>query len=97
LYRMGIMHNTTPYLTPIPGTTNYPAGSLTSHSEKALFYIFHALPEYIASSLLLSVNLRKLFNTGPFGDWRGSDARGLPRTRKDGIVVEATPGTHVDP
>lgn len=35
---------------------------------KAFFYIFHVLPEWLAAALILSVNLRKRFNTGLWGD-----------------------------
>jgi len=47
--------------------------SLNSSSAKALFYIFHVLPEWLAIFILLSQNVRKTFGTGLFGDWRAKD------------------------
>jgi len=47
--------------------------SLNSSSAKALFYIFHVLPEWLAIFILFSQNVRKTFGTGLFGDWRGKD------------------------
>ena len=46
---------------------------LDSSTSKALFYMFHVLPEWIAVSVLFSVNVRKTFGTGLFGDWRWRD------------------------
>ena len=48
-------------------------GSLSSPTAKALFYVFHMLPEWMASVILLGLNARMIFETGPFGDWRSSD------------------------
>ena len=47
--------------------------SLNSSSAKTAFYIFHALPEWLAICILFSENVRKTFGTGLFGDWRGKD------------------------
>jgi len=41
---------------------------LDSSSAKAIFYLFHVLPEWLAILVLLSVNVRKTFGTGSFGD-----------------------------
>ncbi|KAH6902476.1 hypothetical protein BKA70DRAFT_672663 [Coprinopsis sp. MPI-PUGE-AT-0042] len=48
-------------------------GSLNRTSEKVLFYIFHAAPEWLISAIVVSINVRKTFGTGPLGDWRGAD------------------------
>jgi len=47
--------------------------SLNSLSAKALFYMFHALPEWLAIFILFSQNARETFGTGLFGDWRVKD------------------------
>ena len=47
--------------------------TLNSPGAKAGFYIFHSLPEWLASLLLLGMNIRQLFGTGLFGDWRRKD------------------------
>jgi len=49
-----------------PSPLNTPRG-------KAAFYILHVLPEWLASVTLFSVNVRKYFGTGPFGDYRFRD------------------------
>jgi len=47
--------------------------SLNSSFSKALFYIFHVFPEWLAIFILFSQNARKTFGTGLFGDWRVND------------------------
>ena len=47
--------------------------SLNSAGAKACFYVFHILPEWLGSLILFSTNLRQVFGTGPFGDWRKVD------------------------
>ena len=49
------------------------SGSQNTPAEKAAFYIFHILPEYISVLLLLSSNVRDVFGTGMFGDRRFRD------------------------
>ena len=39
-------------------------GSLNSHQSKAVFYVFHIAPEWLAIALFLSVNVRRLFGRG---------------------------------
>jgi hypothetical protein len=46
---------------------------LNTPRSKAIFYIFHVLPEWLASWILLGDNIRKSFGTGLFGDWRSWD------------------------
>ena len=43
-----------------------------SHSKLA-FYVFHALPEWLACLILFGNNIRKSFGTGLIGDWRVYD------------------------
>ncbi|KAG8939603.1 hypothetical protein FRC04_006119 [Tulasnella sp. 424] len=90
IYRLTVLHNRTSVLNVLPSTPPlYPPGSLTTTASKATFYIFHALPELIIAWFILSLNLRALFNTGPFGDWRGSDERvGTVRLREKGVYLD---------
>lgn len=48
-------------------------GSLTSRADKATFYIFHVLPEWLSIGLLFIFNTRREFSTGFIGDWRWRD------------------------
>jgi hypothetical protein len=48
-------------------------GSLNSHGDKAGFYIFHVLLEWLSIVLLFAFNSRQEFNTGLIGDWRYRD------------------------
>jgi len=41
---------------------------LDSSSAKATFYIFHMFPEWLVILFLYSVNVRKTFGTGLWGD-----------------------------
>ena len=47
--------------------------SLNTSTGKAVFYIFHVLPEWLASVTLFSENIRKTFGTGLGGDYRARD------------------------
>lgn len=46
---------------------------LNDGGAKAAFYIFHVLPEWVAITTLLIPNIRKLFGTGLWGDFRWRD------------------------
>ncbi|KAH9476786.1 hypothetical protein JR316_0010701 [Psilocybe cubensis] len=46
---------------------------LNSSGAKAAFYIFHVFPEWVANTILLFPNIRKLFGTGAWGDFRFKD------------------------
>lgn len=84
VYRLSTLHYTSSFLNILPS----PPYPLTNPAAKALFYVFHAAPELITALYIQTVNLRKVFNTGPYGDWQGSDRRGgIPRLRKDGVFV----------
>jgi len=65
IYRMSVMPTRISSLTE-RSRLNTPGG-------KAAFYIFHVLPEWLATAILFSVNIRKIFGTGLFGDWRRKD------------------------
>ncbi|KDR75019.1 hypothetical protein GALMADRAFT_248864 [Galerina marginata CBS 339.88] len=65
IYRLSVMN--------IKATTLTVQTSLDKPGAKAAFYIFHALPEWLAILILLASNVRKLFGTGLAGDFRGRD------------------------
>ena len=48
--------------------TSTAPGSLNSTQSKITFYVFHIVPEWITSAILLSINARQLFETGLWGD-----------------------------
>jgi len=66
-YRLSVLHNRT---TSITSTS---PGSLNTPSEKAEFYIFHVLPEWLSVVVLLVFNVREEIGTGVRGDWRRTD------------------------
>jgi hypothetical protein len=67
------MHNrTTSLVSTAPGSQN-------TAVSKATFYTLHLLPEWIASAMLVGVNIREVFNTGPFGDYMWRDPPGKRR------------------
>jgi hypothetical protein len=81
IYRLCTMHNTiTSLLTRGPG-------SLSDSSAKATFYVFHVLPELIASLLYFGLNIRKMFNTGLAGDVRFRDE--TPEEKEKRLKKEA--------
>ncbi|CDO77514.1 hypothetical protein BN946_scf184912.g13 [Trametes cinnabarina] len=43
-------------------------GSQNTTGAKTLWWVFHATPELLASTLLVTVNLREKYKTGPWGD-----------------------------
>lgn len=84
LYRLAVMYNQTTSLTSLsPSSLNTPAA-------KATFYVFHMLPEWITVALLLGFNIREMFDTGPFGDWRAVDE--TERQKKKRLAREAQRG-----
>lgn len=50
---------------------------------KTAFYVFHVLPEWLASLILFADNTRKTFGTGPFGDWRIRDETEKQRKKRE--------------
>ena len=72
---------------------------LDTSSAKALFYIFHMLPEWLAILILFSVNVRKTFGTALVGDFRWRDEtpaekqkrlarRAKKEEQKKGVLME---------
>ena len=49
--------------------------SLNDTGSKITFYIFHASPELVAAAILYIVNVREIFGTGLFGDYRSRDKK----------------------
>jgi len=66
-YRLAVMYNkTASFSSTAPGSLNTPM-------EKAGFYVFHIVPEWILVTALSSMRTREVFNTGPNGDFRWRD------------------------
>lgn len=75
-YRLSAVNHWTDALDSMePGSQNH------VHS-KALFYVLHAAPEWLIKALILTVNVRKTFGTGPFGDWRIRDETPEAKTKR---------------
>ncbi|KAH9932233.1 uncharacterized protein B0H18DRAFT_51229 [Fomitopsis serialis] len=67
VYRLAVMPSTTTSLLPsAPDPLNGPIA-------KALFYVFHIVPEWLAAVLVLCINVRVVYNTGFGGDLRVKD------------------------
>lgn len=58
-------------------------GSLNSAKDKALFYIFHLIPEWLVSFALLGLNIRQLSGCGFFGDWRWQDETPKEKAKRE--------------
>ncbi|KAG8898635.1 hypothetical protein FRB99_007245 [Tulasnella sp. 403] len=92
IYRLTILHHRTTSLNVLgtpPSSPLYPPDSLTTTPSKVTFYLFHCLPELIIATYIQSMNLRAVFNTGPFGDWGLMDKGfGIPQLRQNGVYVD---------
>ena len=78
IYRLVVMRDT------IPELLYTGPGSQQSTAARACFYIFHALPEWLGSALLVVPNTRQKFQTGVWGDWRAYDGqKGCTAARKE--------------
>ncbi|KAG1866681.1 hypothetical protein F4604DRAFT_2023168 [Suillus subluteus] len=68
IFRLSFMyHRTTSLTSTAPGSGN-------TFLEKGTFYIFHMLSDWLAVALLLVPNIRAIFKTGMWGDWRAVDS-----------------------
>jgi len=74
IYRLSVMWLKTTSLS-APNPLNTP-------SSKAAFYIFHVLPEWLATLILFGDNIRKTFGTGLVGDWRLWDETEKQRVKR---------------
>ena len=54
--------------------TSLAPGSLNGGKSHALFYIFHIVPEFAVATMILSLNVRKIFDTGLWGGLIGKRA-----------------------
>lgn len=82
IYRAAVLHNTTPSFTStVPGSLNSPA-------DKAFFYIFQVLPEWLSILALFSVNAREIVGSGPWGDWRGKDESEAAKAKRERKAAE---------
>ncbi|KAG8888019.1 hypothetical protein FRB99_004176 [Tulasnella sp. 403] len=92
IYRLTVLHHRTTSLNVLgtpPSSPLYPPDSLTTTPSKVTFYLFHCLPELIIATYIQSMNLRAVFNTGPFGDWGLMDKGfGIPQLRQNGVYVD---------
>ncbi|KAG8948197.1 hypothetical protein FRC03_000806 [Tulasnella sp. 419] len=87
VYRLSVMHNTTSSFEPYPPDYKvYPPGNLSNLKDKVCFYIFHTVPEFLTIAILVSADLRRILNTGPWGDYRANDKKGIPVLRRDGLL-----------
>ncbi|RPD57703.1 hypothetical protein L226DRAFT_573590 [Lentinus tigrinus ALCF2SS1-7] len=67
IYRLVVMRfSTTSLLSDAPG-------SLNSLDSKITFYVFHSAPEYLAAAILITLDVRRVFATGLWGDRRFRD------------------------
>ena len=74
VYRLSVMgFKTTSLSAPSP---------LNTPLSKAAFYVFHVLPEWLASLILFGYNIRKTFGTGLLGDWRLWDETEKERVKR---------------
>lgn len=71
-----MFHTTTALSSTAPGTLNSPGA-------KASFYILHVLPEWLATAILFTFNIKRLYGTGPFGDWRYHDETPKEREKRE--------------
>ncbi|KAH9889390.1 hypothetical protein C8Q73DRAFT_654324 [Cubamyces lactineus] len=61
-YRLIMAHATT---TSLLSTAH---GSQNTRAEKVAFWVLSAAPEWVAAALLVGINGRRMFRTGPYGD-----------------------------
>jgi hypothetical protein len=91
IFRLSFMYNRTTSL------TSTAPGSGNTFLEKGAFYIFHMLSDWLAVALLLVPNIRAIFRTGMWGDWRAIDPptqeqerarkRKEAQARRSGLIV----------
>ncbi|KAF4566561.1 hypothetical protein AB1N83_003862 [Pleurotus pulmonarius] len=82
IYRAAVLHNTT------SSFTSMEPGSLNSPADKAFFYVFQILPEWLSILALFSVNARELVGSGPWGDWRGKDESQAAKAKRERKAAE---------
>ncbi|KAM5543025.1 hypothetical protein V8D89_003409 [Ganoderma adspersum] len=69
VYRIVVIsHSSTSLLSTAPGSQNSPG-------SKAAFYVLHVAPEFVSAAILMALNARRVFGTGPWGDRLGKDPK----------------------
>ncbi|PIL33540.1 hypothetical protein GSI_04163 [Ganoderma sinense ZZ0214-1] len=82
IYRITVLtHSTTSLFSMAPGGQNTPR-------EKAAFYVFHVAPEFIVAAVLMALNVRRVFGTGPWGDHLAEDPK--PKTEAEEAAKKTT-------
>ena len=79
VYRLAVMY----HWTTLDSIFATGPDTLNSPGAKAAFYILHAFPEWLASLVLFSTNVRMVFGTGMFGDWRRKDETAEQRAKRE--------------
>lgn len=80
VYRITVLtHSTTSLSSTGPGTQNTPGA-------KATFYVFHVAPEFLSAAALMSLNVRRVFGTRPWGDGLWKDPKPKPKPDPDAQV-----------
>ncbi|KAI1791182.1 hypothetical protein LXA43DRAFT_889645 [Ganoderma leucocontextum] len=83
IYRITVLtHSTTSLLSTAPGAQN-------SAGAKASFYALHVAPEFLSAAILMSLNVRRVFGTGPWGDRLPKDPKPKPELAH-GVSVTKT-------
>ncbi|KAF4581257.1 hypothetical protein EYR40_002843 [Pleurotus pulmonarius] len=77
IYRAAVVHNTT------SSFASTESGALDSPTDKALFYVFQILPEWLAVLVLFGVNVREVIGCGAAGDWRGRDETKAEKAKRE--------------
>jgi hypothetical protein len=71
-----MFHKTTSFTSRAPG-------SLNSRGAKAGFYILHVLPEWLAIVTIFTFNIRQIFGTGFWGEYRYRDDTPKEREKRE--------------
>ncbi|KDQ64161.1 hypothetical protein JAAARDRAFT_187527 [Jaapia argillacea MUCL 33604] len=88
LYRLTLIHYTTSSL-----TASSPFSTLNTSGGKATFYIFHMMPEVIVATCISVLNIRDIFGTGFWGDWRSEDVTPIDRWMEKRRAKRESEGT----
>ncbi|KAH7100133.1 hypothetical protein BKA62DRAFT_620517 [Auriculariales sp. MPI-PUGE-AT-0066] len=59
----------------IPSPDYIGPGSQSTTTDHVIFYVLHGLPEWLAATLLITPNTRRMFRAGLDGDWRRRDGQ----------------------
>ncbi|KAJ7124776.1 hypothetical protein C8R43DRAFT_1135457 [Mycena crocata] len=78
IYRLTVMH----YKTPELAAANHQAQN--EQTDKAVFYVFHVLPEWIVAAIACAANVKEICQTGDKGDeeWRDPTAEEVAKRER---------------